>query len=520
MNLLDSYNDTYALFNYPIQNEVVKEGSFLSLSSSTQNKYDPLYASIPIGDVLPNVPYRVIDTLYDPDEEQFDLTIVSYVLTGNANQLGIKYMGKDLTISTLPQYLDLPESTRFNLGYYPEGILKVENTDNHYDPVCNTTLLVVRFCIPYKTYTDDTGHFRLNKKMYGQVTLRSTWKNKNNDYIIRKSWNEMLGIVTSDAICNMNKNTSGQDHMIRIPKTNSHLWYKAIVNNALCKYNKYMDTRGVSGVHNNANIWVIATNNGNGGAAPLAKKYSWAISYNGVLSGWLQYLAPITYPIVTQFNLLFRKLYPDIVLTISNTNKNVEEIDRILFHEAGHFSHGAKAGGSFWCEFVRREFENIVNNPNSNPYQDGTKPSIASGQLIALCEGWADFCGYALMSYYYNLNFYSNLLENYTMRTTPSILNDEIGSEYKKNFWFLSGLFWDIVDNAQETNSTRIDGLTGAFKNTIIDNLSIDGLDNLSHLYNCLTSSTKNGGQLKAKLITNHADKTSQINELFTSYGY
>ena len=513
--LLDSLCDTYALFNYPIQNEVVKEGNHLSLSSSTLNKFDPLYASIPIGDVLPDIPYQVIDTLYDPDDVQFDLIIVSYVLTGNANLLGIKYNGENLTPSTLPQYLALPESTRGNAGYYPEGKLMVQISGNDYVPVRNTELNIVRFCIPHKTSTDSTGDFKLRKKMYGEVKIRATWRN--DDFIIRKSWNEMLGIATSDAVCTMNKNNAGSETRIKIKQTDPHLWYKATVNNSLHKYNQHMDARGVSGVHNKANIWVMVSNSGKGGAAPLAKKYAWAVTYNGVLSGWLQYLAPVTYPIITQFNLLFRNLYPDIVLSLTNSNQNTLAIDWTVFHESGHFSHGVKAGGNFWCEFVRREFENIVNNSNNNPYQDGTKPSIASGQLIALCEGWADFCRFITLNNYYD--GYSNYLEDYTMRETPSLLNNQVG-DYRKDFWWLSGLLWDIVDNTPETNSTRVNGLTGEFKNNIVDNLMIGGFDNLLPVYNCLTSNTKNGGHLKAKLITHYPNNTSQINELFTSYGY
>ena len=250
----------------------------------------------------------------------------------------------------------------------------------------------------------------------------------------------------------------------------------------------------------------------------MAKKYSWAVTYNGVLSGWLQYIAPITYPIVSQFNLLFRDLYPDIVLSLSSSNMNTERIDKLLFHEAGHFSHGVKAGGSFWSEFVRREFENIVNNSNHDPYQDGTKPSIASGQLIALCEGWADFCRYSALNNYYPAS-YENYLENYFMRTTPSLQWDNI-SEPDTNFFWLSGLFWDVVDNAQETNSSRINGMTNAFINNIIDNLKIGGLNNLSPIYNCLTNTTNNGSQLKVKLLSAYPNKTSQINQLFNSYGY
>ncbi len=514
--LLDSLCNVYALFNYPIQNEIVQEGSYLSTSKETQNKFDPLYSSIPIGDVLPNVPYTVIDTLFDPDEEQFDLTVVSYVLTGNADELGIHYNGENLTASTLVDYLALPEGTRAGGDYYPEGILKVQTTGNTYVPVSNTKLQVVRWGIPYAVFTDANGHFRLNKKMRGMVKIRATWRN--GDYIIRKSWNEMLGIATSDAITNMNQGTAGQYTEIKIAKTDSHLWFKATVSNALYKYNQHMEAIGVTGIHNDANIWVIVSNSGKGGAALLAKKYSWAVTNTALLSGWLQHITPITFPIVNGLNLLFRNLYPDIVLSISNSNTNTENIDKLLFHEAGHFSHGVKAGCDFWRYFVNVELENIVNNSDIDPYQNGIKPSYGDGQLIALCEGWADFCRYIVLKEYY-YSSYPNYLENYIMRTTPSIPRNQITNS-GKNFWWLSGLFWDIVDNSQETNSTRIDGQTGAFKNSIVDNLRLGSLDNLIPVYNCMVGNTKNGNQLKSRLLANYPSKASQINELFVSYGY
>lgn len=517
LTLLDSLCNTYALYNYPIQNVVLQEGSYISVSEETQNKFAPLYASIPIGDVLPAVPYTVIDTLFDPDEEQFDLTVVSYVLTGNADQLGIQYNGEDLTVSTLPEYLALPESTKGSGNYYPEGILKVQTSGNNYEPVKNTKLQIVRWGIPYAVFTDANGHFKLNKKMRGEVKVRATWRN--GDYIIRKSWNEMLGIATSDAICYMNQGSSGPNKVIKIDNTNTHLWYKATVSNSLYKYNQHMETRGVTGLHNDANIWVIPSNiNGYMGATPMAKKYAWGVTYNGVLSDWLKYFMPATYPILTQFNLLFRNLYPDMVLIMTNSVQNSMYIDKLSFHESGHFSHGTKAGESFWSEFVRREFENILGNSNHDPYQDGTKPSVASGQLIALCEGWADFCCFAVLNNYY-YSSYANYLENYKMRTTPSKLYDEVPNR-EKNFWLLSGLLWDVVDNSQETNSTRVNGMTDAYLNNIVDNLQIGNFSNLSPVYNCLTSTTKTGGQLKSKLLTNYPSKSTQINQLFTSYGY
>lgn len=516
--MLDSLCNIYALFNYPIQNEVVKEGSYLSTSDDTQNKFDPLYASIPIGDVLPSVPYTVIDTLFDPDEEQFDLTVVSYVLTGNADQLGIQFNGEDLTTSTLVDYLALPEPTKGSGNYYPEGILKVQTTGNNYAPVSNTKLQIVRWGIPYAVFTDANGHFKLNKKMRGEVKIRATWRN--GDYIIRKSWNEMLGIATSDAITYMNQGSAGPYKEIKIANSNPHLWYKATVSNSLYKYNQHVEACGVTGIHNDANIWVMVSSNGMGGATPMAKRYTGFVTGCGLLSGWLQYFAPVTYPIVSNFNLLFGHLYPDIALSLSSSNFSTQSIDKLLFHEAGHFSHGVKTGGVFWGEFVHNEFENILNNANSDPYQNGYKPSNAGGKMIALCEGWAEFMCYKCMNHYYDGSgsyFYKNQIENFTMRTRPSQSPAESGY---MNCWFLTGLFWDIIDNHVDTQSQLINGETLATINSISDYLQVGSLNSLSPVYDCMTFTTKNGGNLKSKLLSAYPNKATQINQLFTSYGY
>lgn len=97
------------------------------------------------------------------------------------------------------------------------------------------------------------------------------------------------------------------------------------------------------------------------------------------------------------------------------------------------------------------------------------------------------------------------------METIPS-------SEYEN--WFLTGLFWDIFDNVIDSNSKLINGQTGALINYIEDNLQIGNINSLSSVYSILTSTTNSGNDLKSKLITSYPSKSSQINKLFTSYGY
>lgn len=500
---LDSLSNIYALYNYPIEYEIVQEGTHLSTSTSTYNKYDPLYASIPVGDILPDIPYSVIDTLCDPDEDDNDITIVSYVLTGNSSELGILYNGETFTENTLKEYLALPNETRASNKYLPCGYLKVYDTQKgNYVPVKNTQLKFVRFGIAYNVTTNENGYFEFKKKISGKITLKACWKN--GSYTIRKSWNEMIGIATADYIVEINKNNTGSD--FKIEKNNPHLWYKATVSNSLFKYNKHMESCGLNGVRGGANVWVVLSENGAGGAALMARKYAWSVTYNAIFTDYLGYMLPISYPITTLVNLLFRNLYPDLIFSISNSRFDTEYIDKLVFHEAGHFSHGLKAGNIFWGNFVQNELSNIL-NCNRNPYGDGTTPSISAGKRIALSEGWATFCEYKCMNYYYS----GYNVEYFNMETIPS-------SEYEN--WFLTGLFWDIFDNVIDSNSKLINGQTGALINYIEDNLQIGNINSLSSVYSKLTSTTNSGNDLKSKLITSYPSKSSQINKLFTSYGY
>lgn len=507
--ILDSLGDTYALYNYPIEYVIVQEGDHMarssSVSTSTYNKFDPIYASIPINDILPDVPYNIVDTLCDPNEDDNDLMITSYVLTGNASELGILYNGEIFTENSLKEYLLLPNATRASVKYLPNGHLKVYDTEKEdFVPVKNTSLKLVRFGIPYIVKTDEYGYFEFDKKIIGKIDVKASWKN--GDYTIRKSWNEMIGIATSDYICEINKNNTGND--IEIDNTvKPNLWYKATVSNALQKYNEHMESCGVTGVHDNANVWVVIMERGVGGAAPLAKKYAWSVTYNVIFSDYMSFLLPITYPKVTVLNLLFRDLYPDLVFTITDGEFRTDDICRNVFHEAAHFSHGLKAGNVFWGNFVQDEVANIIVSLGDNPYGDGTYPSIVSGKRIALAEGWAYFCESKCMVEYYG----DSGEENFNMQTIPS---------QNMFAWHLTGLFWDIFDANFDTNSYTINGQNGDTLCRIIDYLQIGNMNNLAPVYNKLIGDVNNGIDLKNRLLLSYPSKGSQINQLFLKYLY
>lgn len=507
--ILDSLCSEVSLYNYPIDYDVATEGSFLITAQETQNKFAPLYGTLPISFNLPSIPYTILDTIYDPGDDELDLIIASYVLTGNSDMLGIQMNGEDLNMTTLVTYLNMPEETKASNTYYPEGILEVfDNSGYSYVPVPNTQLNIVRFGISHPVKTDNNGHFKLEKKMRGEVKVKANWRN--GDYIIRKHWNEMIGIGTSDLITTINKNTSGPNNVIEIPDNDKHLWFKATVSNALWKYNTHMENCGIPGVKNNANIWIVVS--GAGGATPMAKRYEWYVPYNALFANWLKWLMPISYPVITILNLLSENLYPDIVFS-PRIDASTRGIEKLVFHEAGHFSHGVKVGGNYWGTFVRAELENILSSSDKDPYLDGTQPTNSLGKRIALCEGWADFCCYLNFNHYYD-NCYFNNIEKYTMRTIPGTIRSDFNS------WFLTGLFWDIVDNHPESNSRLINGIDESFINNIIDNVSIGDLNNIQPLHLCLISSVTDANSLKNALKTAYPNKSSLIDQLFNRYGF
>lgn len=507
-----SRKDSIVLTNYPMHYEVIKHGSFLREDDPAKVKYAPLYATIPIGYILPDVPYVVIERVYKPTEYESDIEVAALVMTGNEDALDVAVNGKSISMDNLLEYLLLAENQKGS-WYYPKGRIVVYDTSvGDYVVVKNTCLSIGRLIWYHWVNVNSNGEFCDSKRYRWYVNVRASWNN--GFFFIRKHWNEIVGIGTSDYLMELTSSNNNRTYFTK--HTDNHLWYKATVSNAIIKYNNNMTTKGVYGVDYQANVWILEGDNFRG-AAPMMKRYAWSTSYNALLADWLVWLSPISFPIATVTNLLFAHLYPDMVMSVND--KNTKRIDQLVFHEAGHFSHALNAGGSFWGVLVNRELDNILNYDN-DPYYDGTKPSLWSGQLIALCEGWATFTehlnmrDYYVTDYYYNQNV-TTMIENYTMRTVPSTTNSTVNS------WFLTGLIWDILDNQTETNSTLRNGQTNVFINNIIDNLSLGNIQsNLSPVFNNLTGTTNNANDLKSKLLSGNPSSSSQINQLFQSYGY
>ncbi len=517
---IDLTNEEIVLSSYPLNYEIIQEGSFLEKDSPNAVKFAPLYTTVPINFSFPNVPYEILEDVYQPTDLETDLEITALVLNGEADELEVDVDGEPISAENLDEFINLPNIEMQQKGskFTPHGYFKVWHTDvEDYVSVKYEKISIGRGIWWHYVNTDGNGHFVSNKSYRGTVSIRAKWRSDVGS--IRRHWNEVIGIGVSDYLMQIKKSNNGRWYLTLL--SDEHKWYKATTHNALVKYNAYMEAKGVTGVHG-ANVWALSGENDRG-ATTMMNKYTWSTTYNAILSSYLQWFAVDAFPVVTVINALYSSLYPDIFFKFSEGD--TKSIDQLVFHEAGHFSHAVKAGGGYWGTVVDRELDNILNH--GDPYDHGTVPNLWSGQLIALIEGWATFTEYATMRGYYPTdkdgnNINSNM-EIFNMYTVPMSLQDD-----ENDSWFLTGLIWDIFDNQSgEVNSRLLNGQTGlpVQNNTngqIVDNLYLGVNDTwFGSVYNRLDNSVHTGFELKTALINaTSSSHTVAINELFQSYGY
>lgn len=519
LNILEHIeNDSIVLSCYPLDYEIIQEGSFLEKSNDEDIKFSELYTTVPLDFSFPNVPYEILEELYKPTEEEYEIDITALVLNDEEDILeDFLVNGEPISKFNLIDFLNLPDDGSNEKGgkYTPYGYFKVWNTEtSNYVAVRNTKISYGRSVWWYYTYTNSSGKFTSHKTYRGTVNIRAKWKSES--ATIRKHWNELLGIGVSDFLMKIKKSTNGKTY--NTSHSDNHKWYKATVQNAIIKYNSYIEPKGVNGVHG-ANIWVWESNSTQG-MTPMLHKYIWTTTNSVFFNSLLVYTGFTGVQIINLLNLLFGQLYPDMILNYSN--KDTKLIDQLLFHEAGHFSHSLKTGGWEWGQFVGAELDNILAtiNTTQDPYRDGHKPTKEKGKRIALAEGWATFTEYAVMNGYYTTDIHDNsivpYMENFNMYVTPNVIYDDNDS------WFLTGLIWDIIDDSTESGSELINNIVRPpLTAPIIDNLHRGNITGwYAPVYERLNSNVDDGYDLKTALKNAYPSDIYLIDQLFISYGY
>lgn len=561
---LDNSDDENApvLHDYPLDYEILEEGDYYIYPRDENDIYHSAYTLIPIDyRFTENVPYEILDEIYEPSEEEYDIETVALFFAGwkedlEADEIFVdeKTLDDYLRNSFVEEVVDEENTNNqsgarlFGKRYRPNGYVRVQNTEtNVMNPLQKAKISIGRNIFWRYTYTDDNGYFSSPKKYRGKVRIRAKWRG--NTATIRKTWNEVLGLWVSDHLMTIKRSSNGRTKNIihsephtgifGIDLAGGHLWFKGTVHNGLRKYVDFSNSNGISHTISSANVWAWAK--GKNASAPMLYKYRQLPQMSTVANvGQANFWSVLTNIISGNvISLVPSHLRPDLIFAGLNNKKvsydnrsNTIRIHQTVFHESGHYSHASKAGSWFWAQVFGSEISNQI--LEGDPYVDGSKPSFTAGKRIALAEGWGNFCEFKITSAIYgkaymtpngfstgmystsNINTY---MERFNVYDVPMTADD-----FDNHNWFAHGVIWDALDNSVDnpTLSRRWNGNGTTVINSIVDNcyLGLSNSNNLSPIFNRLSGNVESPTQLKNALKSAYPSKQAQIEELFTSYGY
>ena len=524
-------NNAIVLSQYPLDYEVLQEGSdYIDSTYTGKIEYKPAYTVIPIDSEF-EVPYVVLDKLYEPKDEEFDVETIALAMSDWQDDL-IADFGQEVTMINVTSFIDGPNVTNrlFGHKFTPSGFIRMHIYDTGGNEGLQFANLQTGRAVWWSaTFTNDQGMFIATKSYRGKVRIRSTWRNFT--ATLRMTWYEMIGFQVSDHVMTETASNNWRVYEIFNAAEDQDIWCKGAVHNGTIKYFQYCYLNGIIPVFD-ANIWVWKKGDGSG-STPMLKKYP-AMLTMATINGWTQselwsslllHIATDVYQGIATVlpHLMPDQTYKGINQRYGQSNRSVEQL---VFHESGHFSHALKCGSWNYSHIVAAEIKNIIDH-GSEPYYDGQSPTTVAGRQIALAEGWATFTENKCMQTFYGysidavgVHFHPGYIENYTMYSTPFNNNAIIISD--NNSWFLTGLFWDISDNQIDDFNAALpssfrDGNTNALLANIHDDFFIGNSAGL--IYNHLTSNVYNGNDLRNSLVATYPTQAVNINLLFRTYG-
>jgi hypothetical protein len=284
-----------------------------------------------------------------------------------------------------------------------------------------------------------------------------------------------------------------------------------------------MASQGVTQI-SSANIWVSSKDKAS--STPMLQRLTALptianFSTFGQGTVWSQIVSNLFNTVV---QILPNHLKPDQILSFGGQKLrpsyySTKRMEQLVYHESGHFSHAIKAGVWNYSKLYGAELKNQIDY--QHPYHQGNTPSVALGQQIAFGEGWATVTEHKTMQNYYGNSFdrgsWQSLpyyIDNFRMYQTPMT-----ATRYDNASFFTTGLMWDLIDNTNnETGSFLVSGDGISQIGQIVDNVYLG--NSLGLIFSKMTSSCYNAYDLKSNLAAAYPSQTTQINQLFSSYGY
>lgn len=408
--LYDRYD--LELFDYPLD-IMLEEGEEYLNPELDEGDLPWLYTTVKPDFAFPeNIRYEIIDTCYIPSEEEAIIQTRSATIDVEAIALG--RMGYDIDT------LDIPTRVP-GTQIKPTGTIVVSDGSSSDIPVKGVKIRCHNVVKWDKCYTDENGHYSMNKSFKTNVHYAVVFDNEKDFDIWGNRW----------PVGRSNYNMGWRDNagFSTTIDTTSIAWEWAVVNNAAYDYYLMCEETGITKPPQQLKIWVWK--NAESSSAPMLRRIMTPIGFNSH-SDFLNLLVNTVYgSLATIAKDIFKIVLPDI--TIATKGEDYYSIYETVNHELSHASHYSQVGTVFWSEYI-----SYIMTYGS--YGDGTGNNA---ELCGIGEMWGYSMGYIQ---------YCELLGN----------RIEVGNYpgYVVDGWIKPHALWDLYADNTLTKKQIYDCLT------------------------------------------------------------
>ena len=376
------------MLDHPLDYRIVKEGDYYHDSGIPEEDITWQYAVVPPDFIAPDwIECELLDECFIPGEHEtksmpdIDWDAVeraSFELTGNGAMLssGTKAEAK---------------------ASYPAGRITIVDTDYDIHPVglkgvkvsCN---VFVKFA---RTFTDEEGYYEMEKGFTSDPRYRIEFTN-------RKGFSQGINLImVKGSVSTLGKHSPRGYSTCITKNSESKLWRRAVINNAVFDYYESCASNGVKIATPPANLRIWSCSLMEGSAAPMLQQGP--VLDLDLVQGVLGDYAPI-----------IKLFLPDVVLGLKN-KESYAEIYRNVTHEIAHASHYMRVGATYWDNVIKHIVMSYVTS-------GGITYGIGN-------EEYAGYCEVTEMWAYY----IENIL--YRERYRPT------SKTYGSNYWFSPEIF-------------------------------------------------------------------------------
>ena len=389
------------LFDYPLDYEIVDQGTYYHDPTIPDSGYTYIYTVIPIGYQFPTA-FEVLDSCIIP----LDIHDPNYDILSQIEKKSCEMFQED------EDGLSGNQSGQQRCeSHNPSGTISVYNTDiNDIEGIRDIKVTMRNVVKVSSRYTDDNGYYASETNFWRKKIHYALHFQNANGVQIRSNVACLILAYYNKGKCNSNGITFA---LYR----NSVAWKWATTNNAeKFYYTTICSDFNITPPASDLRIWVtplLSLFSNSAGSAPMLHR----IKIESALSDTIENSC--------QTRNTANNLLPDIII-LRTAQDSTHDFQKTVWHELAHASHYEQAHAEYWNNFVNGIIWNQLHlgncYGNGTHYRDG---------YIAVGEMWAHFMEYKTYNQY-TIN--SITIDNYWFK--PAIMK-----ELNTNMLFVYNIF-------------------------------------------------------------------------------